>query len=284
MLYVFYGEPFWARQKLLELAQKAEEKKCDVVRLDYSSEVPLNSYLSAGLFGGKTFLILENLLEVPERAKEIKALSRDFADSENIIAIFENEISEEWTSHFKESGGKIQEFKKVTGAKLASWALKKADEMGLKLDRREFEALLSGSTDPNSLVNKLERMILERNNFEMKRNGREPNFFAFADAVSERRKLASLTMLQSFIKEGFGAEEAFWKLWWKVKTLRLIDSGIKNHGLHPFVEKKAIQHLSNFKSAELKKISSELQDLFSGARRGEENFEEGLERILLRRI
>ncbi|MBI2024404.1 hypothetical protein HYT00_03400 [Candidatus Giovannonibacteria bacterium] len=286
MLYVFYGEPFWAREKLSELAARAREKNCEVFRADYASEVPLNSFLSRGLFGGKTFLILENLLEVPEREREIKALASDFSASENIVAVLERELSEEWAECFKNSGAKTQEFKKVTGAKLSSWLGLKAGEMGLKLDRMDSDALLAESTDPVSLLNKLERMHLEKGNIGKSKTKMEtePNYFSFADAVSGRRKEAALLMLRNYIKEGLGAEEAFWKLWWKIKTLRMVDSGMRNHGLHPFVEKKALEHLSNFKSEELKKISSELQDLFSGARRGEENFEEGLEKILLRRI
>src|SRR3989338_5495901 len=49
-----------------------------------------------------------------------------------------------------------------------------------------------------------------------------------------------------------------------------------------FVQKKTFQDLRNFSSWELKKISRELLDLFSSVRRGEDNFEEGLEKLIIR--
>ena len=89
-------------------------------------------------------------------------------------------------------------------------------------------------------------------------------------------------LLRSYLRRGFGAAEAFWKLWWKVKTLRLADSGASDLGLHPFVLKKAKDDLGKYTSEELKNLSLELLDLFSEVRRGGTSFEEGLEKILLK--
>ena len=110
----------------------------------------------------------------------------------------------------------------------------------------------------------------------------EPNYFNFADAAGARNKYQALRLLLSYIKEGFGGEEAFWKLWWKVKTLRMVGSGADGLGLHPFVLKKTSEDLKRFSQVELKNLSLELMDIFSEVRRNETSFEEGLEKILLK--
>lgn len=283
MLYVFHGEQFWLNQKLAELEIKAREKNCDVLKFEAEDSPPLNSFLSRDLFGKKLFLILKDFLKEKERVEEIKALSRDLAESENIIVICENEITEAWHKVFEKGGAKIQEFKKATGAKLSGWILDKGKEAGLDLSKRDVDILIDqADSDPATLLNKIERISLERRMPVSKSKSIGGNYFNFADAVSGKRKAQALSLLRSYMRDGFGAEEAFWKLWWKVKTLRLVDSGKKSTGLHPFVEKKALQDLQNFSPGELKKLSFNLLDIFSNARRGEESFEDGLERTILK--
>ncbi len=46
--------------------------------------------------------------------------------------------------------------------------------------------------------------------------------------------------------------------------------------------KKSKEDLKNFSEDKLREISLELADIFSGVRKGESNFEEGLEKLLLR--
>ena len=283
MLYVFYGETFWIRQKIKELSLKARKKGCEIFKLEEDSSTPLNSFLARDLFGQKIFLIGERLLEFPEREEEIKALAQDLAESENIVVLVEEKISEAWEKIFTKAGAKIQEFKKLSGAKLLAWLSLKTKEAGINLPAADLSILLSDAgSDPQALLSRLERISLERVRPRAEKNIEEPNYFNFTDLASAKRKYAAITLLRSYVKDGFGAEEAFWKLWWKVKTLRLVDTGKRGTGLHPFVEKKAAADLRNYSREELKKLSYDLLDLFSDARRGEESFEEGLEKILLK--
>ena len=285
MLYVLYGESFWARSKLTELLARAREKNYDILKLEEDGEPPLNSFLSRDLFGQKVFLVLEGLLENSQRALELKNLAPDLVGSENIMVLVEAELPEFWRKLFKEAGAKMQEFKKPPEAKLISWLEGTAKKIGLNLFSLELRILISEvGDDPWALLNKLERLFLEGRAPALRPKvlGPEPNYFNFADAASGKKKYQALSLLRSYVKDGLGAEEAFWKLWWKIKTLRLVDSGEKNTGLHPFVEKKALGDLQNFSSEELKKLSYELLDLFSEVRRGEATFEEGLEKILLK--
>ncbi|MEK7162371.1 MAG: hypothetical protein AAB730_00755 [Patescibacteria group bacterium] len=284
MLYVLYGESFWARSKLTELLTKAREKNYDILKLEEESETPLNSFLSRDLFGQKIFLVLEGLLENPERALELKNLVQDLVGSENIIVLVEAELFEPWQKLFKDAGAKMQEFKNPPEAKLIPWLEAAARKIGLNFSSPELRILISEvGDDPWALLNRLERFSLEEARPTGSRvSGFEPNYFNFADAASGKKKYQALSLLRSYVRCGLGAEEAFWKLWWKIKTLRLVDSGEKSTGLHPFVEKKALADLQNFSSDELKKLSYELLDLFSEVRRGEATFEEGLEKILLK--
>ena len=288
MLYIFHGEQFWIREKVLELSKKAQEKGCEIFRMDESSRTSLNSFLARNLFGKKIFLVGEHLLEIPERAQEAKALARDLMQSENVVVLFEYKISEAWEKIFDKAEAKVQEFKKPSPAKLSGWLQAKAKEFGLSLFKMDLDILISDTgPDPFALQNKLERLSLEKSKITAKKSYSAPqNYFNFADAASGKRKYQALSLLRSYVKGGFGAEEAFWKLWWKIKTLRMVDSGKsaswRTSGLHPFVEKKALADLQNYSPGELKKLSCELLDLFSQVRRGEESFEEGLEKLLLK--
>ncbi|OGF68983.1 hypothetical protein A3H65_00280 [Candidatus Giovannonibacteria bacterium RIFCSPLOWO2_02_FULL_45_14] len=283
MLYAFHGETFWIREKLAELEKKAREKDYEISKLVEDSQVPLNSFLSRNLFGKKTFLILDNILGAPERAEEVKKLAQDLSRSENIVALVEKDISEAWAKILEKAGANIKEFRKPSASKFLAWAGAKAKEAGVILSREDMDILISReASDSFAILNALERISLEKTKITREKEKSEPNYFNFADAVFGKRKNQAVSMLRSYIKDGFGAEEAFWRIWWKIKTLRQVDSGKKTANLHPFVQKKAIQDLQNFSSGELKKISSELLDLFSNVRRGEENFEEGLEKVIIR--
>src|SRR3989338_4141879 len=85
MLYVLYGESFWARSKLTELWARAREKNYDILKLEEDGEPPLNSFLSRDLFGQKVFLVLEGLLENFQRALELKNLAPDLVGGENFL-------------------------------------------------------------------------------------------------------------------------------------------------------------------------------------------------------
>ena len=284
MLYVFFGESFWARRKLEEVLSRAREKGSAVFLLRPPALSPLGSYFSGNIFGGNTLVVGDGLLDDPGYESEITTALEALAASENILILLEGELSEARQKRFKEAGAKIVEFKNPGPAKFLQWAEGKAEKIGVSVSRPDL-AILSEEAEfnPRAVLNKMERMFLEEG-ARARTKGRvsEPNYFAFTDEVSAKRKHSALRLLRSYVKNGLGAEEAFWKLWWKIKTLRLADSGVKGTGLHPFVEKKALADLRHFSSGELEKLSFEVMDIFSEVRRGEESFEEGVEKTLLK--
>ncbi|MDP3785293.1 MAG: hypothetical protein Q8R12_04490 [bacterium] len=284
MIFILYGERFWARKKLNGFLAKAREKGGPIFRVDADSQTPLRDYLSRDLFGKKVCLVLEDLLQNPDREKEIKELLGFMASSEgNIVFLLEDELSEKWRESLKKNGAKLEKFSNPPAVRLAAWVREEAEKRGVALSPTETGVLVeTGSEDPWTILNKLERRSLENIELGSKKVFQEPNYFDFADAASAKNKPRALLLLRSYMQSGFGAEEAFWKLWWKVKTLRLADSGASDTGLHPFVLKKAREDLGKYTSEELKNLSLELLELFSEVRRGETSFEEGLEKILLK--
>ncbi len=284
MIFILHGERFWAKRKLNAFLARAREKEALIFQIDADSATPLRDYLSRDLFGKKVCLILEDLLQNSDREKEIKELLDFIADSkENIVFLLEEELPEKWLERFKKSGAKIEKFSNPPAARFAVWVREEAEKRGVSLSPAEVASLVeAGPEDPWAILNKLERRSLENIKLGSKKIFREPNYFDFADAASGKDKPRALLLLRSYMRQGLGAEEAFWKLWWKVKTLRLADSGATDIGLHPFVLQKAKDDLGKYTSGELKNLSLELLDLFSEVRRGETGFEEGLEKILLK--
>lgn len=283
MLFILHGHRFWARKKLNELLAKARGKEGRIFKLDSGRYAPLADYLSADLFGRRVTISGEDLLQNPEYEKEIaEALSR-LVSSDNLLFFLEGELSESCQERFRKAGAKLEKFKNPPPARFLAWAAGKAQSLGLDLTARELDFLAAEfEFDPWVLESKLERISLEKLQISSKKSLPEPNYFQFTDLASARRKYEALKLLRGFIKQGLGGEEAFRKLWWKIKTLRMVDSGEKNLGLHPFVLKKATEDVKHFSSEELKNLSHELMDIFSEVRRGGESFEEGLEKILLK--
>lgn len=285
MIFILWGQQFWARKKLGELLSKALEKEAAVFKLNPDHYLPLASYFSGELFGKKVIVVGEDLLQNPEYEKEIKELLPTLVSAPNIIFLLEEKLAEGWRESFRAAGAKLQEFKTPPDEKFLAWAEGEAERAGVSILRSELGRLAAElEYDPWAVLVKLERLSLEGGtSVKMpKAFVGEPNYFQFADLASGKKKYPALRLLRAYLRAGLGAEEAFWKLWWKVKTLRMVDSGAKGLGLHPFVLKKASEDLKNFSSQDLKTLSYELLDIFSEARRGETTFEEGLERLLLK--
>lgn len=283
MLYILYGHQFWARKKLREFLARARERSSALFKLSSEAYLPLAGYLSSDLFGKKVVLVGEHLLENPEYERELKELAGRLAASENIIFLLEEELAQDWEELFRKIGARLEKFKNPPQEKFFSWAREEAGKSEVSLSASELKVLAEEfDFDPWTIAAKLERMSLEKIKISGKSFFSEPNYFQFADLASARRKYEALKLLRGFVKQGLGGEEAFWKLWWKVKTLRLVDSGQKDLGLHPYVLQKSRADLKNFSSEGLKRLSYELMDIFSQVRRGEESFEEGLERLLLK--
>ncbi len=116
------------------------------------------------------------------------------------------------------------------------------------------------------------------------------NLFPVCDAFSAKNKSKLWTLFQQALLSGVPAEEVFWKIWWQVKNLLLVKKLSelekktlqKKSGLHPFVIKKTLSALRNFTEKELNDSALALVEIYHNARRGDADFEIGLEKFLIK--
>lgn len=109
------------------------------------------------------------------------------------------------------------------------------------------------------------------------------NIFSLTDALGERNKKRLWTLYQKALMEGNEPEAIHGVLFWQVKSL-LAAAQSKNPedaGLKPFVWGKARSFLKNYSLDELKKISSDMVDLYHLSRVESVPLEVALEEFVL---
>lgn len=108
------------------------------------------------------------------------------------------------------------------------------------------------------------------------------NPFALGDAILARDRKRAWLLFQEALRQGWSTEDVFWKLVWPVKAMLVV---AKERGplasLKPFVVAKARRGLAKFSVVELEDLLSRLIHLWHVARRGQLDFDLGLERLLL---
>jgi hypothetical protein len=104
--------------------------------------------------------------------------------------------------------------------------------------------------------------IIEDFNTAVLKQAPKTNVFGIADAFARRDKIGTWVIYREAILQGSSPEEISGIIFWKIKTMLL--NGTKVFGID-----------------ELKKISSELVDLYHKAHRGDCDFTIGLEQFIL---
>ncbi len=120
--------------------------------------------------------------------------------------------------------------------------------------------------------------------FVAKAKATAPGFnpFALSDALAARDRKQLWLVYQESLAAGMSEEEIFWKLAWQVKSLLTVqNSKTPPKTMKPFVLQKSQRALRNFKPGELEALSGELIALWHDARRGQRDFEIGLEKLVL---
>ena len=116
------------------------------------------------------------------------------------------------------------------------------------------------------------------------KKGREFNIFALTDALGARDKKRAWIIYQEALAAGVSAEEVFFKLVWQVKSMLIAarTKSVAETDMKAFPYSKAKGYLKNFKSEELEQLSENLVTGYYKARRGEEEVETLVEKILLK--
>ncbi len=108
--------------------------------------------------------------------------------------------------------------------------------------------------------------------------------FPLTDALLARdRRRLWLRMVEALVWREVAAEDVFWRLWWQIKTLRLVaaDEATARRNLKPFVWQKTKSALARFTAAELEALIDRLMDCWRGDRRGGLPLSLALERFAL---
>lgn len=109
------------------------------------------------------------------------------------------------------------------------------------------------------------------------------NIFSITDAFTARNKNRAWALYQEALIEGISAEEILWKLIWSVNNLLLVKNtkDVSKLKMKPYPLTKAKTAAKTFSNDELKKLSASFLDLYHNTFLGTDEFEFGLEKILL---
>lgn len=109
------------------------------------------------------------------------------------------------------------------------------------------------------------------------------NIFSITDAFTAKNKNRAWALYQEAMMHGISSEEILWKLIWQVNNLLLVKNTKDTSKLKmkPFPLTKAKNATKNFSSEELKKLSASLVDLYHNNFLGTDEFDLGLEKIIL---
>lgn len=113
---------------------------------------------------------------------------------------------------------------------------------------------------------------------------KEFNIFALTDALGERNRARLWTLYQKALMNGSEPEEIHGIMFWQIKSLLAAaqSKSAAEAGMKPFVWSKSQAFLRNYKLDELKKISSDMVEVYHTARLESGNLEEYLEGFVLR--
>lgn len=298
MLYLLFGkDTYRSRQKLSELLDffRSKTKDFGIFRIsgeNFNAEEFESFLKSKNLFNKKNIIVCADTLENKQSSNFILNNLERCADSENIFLFLEKEVGNDPLALFKKSAEKIQKFDLLTGAKLKKWIQEEAGKRKIKLLLNIQDKIIekcgsdlwrvSGEMEKYSLGGE-KRTVLT----DVPRTVLNP--FAICDAIASKNRKTAWILLQKALLNGVPAEEVFWKIWWQMKNLLLVktlaDANVKNiqkeSGLNPYPAQKAIAAIKNFNSAELNELSWQLVNLYHKTRKGQAEFEIGLEKFLI---
>ncbi len=110
------------------------------------------------------------------------------------------------------------------------------------------------------------------------------NVYSLIDAFFARNKNHAWALYQEALMKNVAPEEILWKLIWQVNNLLVVKNtkDEKTLKLKPFVLTKTKLLARGFSNEELKKLSASFLDLYHTTFLGSEEFEFGLEKIILK--
>ena len=304
MIILLYGEDaFRSNLKLQALRDKfllSDPSASGLSILDYGEkrkekgEVQLMDILeSANLLSPKRLVIIKRIIS--QGAKEdqenilafLKKKRKKIEEDEDLIIVFwdliqkKNALFNFLTSEKSEI--KQQEYKKLTGAKLEQWILKRMQELFGKaaISQKALEKLIVFCGNDTQILNneilKLanfcdQKTIQEKDVEDLVQASLNSNIFSIIDAVSEGRKKDALLLLHQHLEKGEDPFYLFSMLVYQLRNMLRIGDLKENFGypereisrisqMHPFVVRKTLNQIRNFSFTKLTKLYQKLSQL-----------------------
>lgn len=159
------------------------------------------------------------------------------------------------------------------------------EELGEELVASPNQFLFLETGDKNSLANTLADIKgVKVNKFDLKEvKTKTFNPFAMSDALIARDRKQLWLNFEQARRAGLSVEEIYPTLAWQAKNMLLVAVSKPEDklDLKPFVITKAKQGLRNYSPSELKKLLANLIELHHGTYPNSDEFEFGLEKLIL---
>lgn len=282
-----------AHQKLKEIIdsyKKTQKSGLDLSIFD-ADDFDFSDFKAAietvSMFAEKKLIVLKNFfLEDVVGAEKILDLAQMAGTDESkdiVIVFFEADTPSQLRQGFDgqaknkkfenllKKPNLFQEFKKLEGARLTSWAQKEFERLGTKIEPRALTNLIQAAgSDLYRLKNEIDKLanykklITEKDVAEMVTPDFHSDIFAVIDAIAKKDKKSALKILNEHIENGESEIYLLTMIVYQFRNLLRVkslveeklnaDSIAKKTGLHPFVVKKSLFAAQLFSLDELKNI------------------------------
>ncbi|MBU2028482.1 DNA polymerase III subunit delta [Patescibacteria group bacterium] len=306
MIIFLYGEDaFRSNLKLRALKDKfllSDTSASGLSILDYEEkgqkkeEVRLLDILeSANLLSSKRLVIIKRIVSQGSKDDQeniltyLKKKRKKIEEDKDLIIIFwedilnqkKNALFQFLTSEKEEI--KQQEFKKLLGAKLEQWILKRMQELfgKITISQKALEKLIVFCGNDTQILNneimKLanfcdQKTIQEKDVENLVQASLSSNIFSIIDAMAESRKKDALLFLHQHLEKGEDPFYLFSMLAYQLRNMLKIADLKENFDypereiirvsqMHPYVVRKTLNQIRNFSFAKLAKLYQKLSQL-----------------------
>jgi DNA polymerase III subunit delta len=319
MIIFLYGpDSFRSSQKVLEIRQKfllIDPVGSGLSVFDYSEKSSKNNFLDvlgiANLLAPKRLVIVKNIISAGTEVEQDSALdyfkkNKYLVEDNDLVVVFWESIQPKKSNalyKFLEKNTKSQNFERLSGAKLASWILKRIKELDDKasISKTALEKLAVYVGDDlflldkeiQKLVNYCDGKIIKDEDVDLLvKANLDSNIFATVDALGSRNKSLALKLLHHHLEGGEDPFYLFSMFIYQFRNLLKIADLKENQGageyeiaklakLHPFVVKKSLAQLRNFSWERLVKIYQKLSNLDTAAKTGKIDIRLALDKFIV---
>ncbi|MDP2668684.1 MAG: hypothetical protein Q8P07_02515 [bacterium] len=242
MIYFLYGESSYHALRKINDFKNAFKKKAEGFLIEEydgrSEEISFEKFHAslgqANLFSKTRLVIFKNALSGAEKLfNEIKTGGESLKNSKDVFVFWEGEPEAKILTFFKKYSEKTQEVKETGAADLDKWLDKKAQSLGLKLDKNERTLMAEEAGDPPAggaewaLEGELEKLALsEPASSKHETPGKKSDFpgksdfkegvspFAFIDKMFGSKALLALKEMSL---AGIEPQKFIYAFLWKLK-------------------------------------------------------------------